>query len=57
MAARRVATSTSARTVTEPTNKIELFAAVTVEEALERGANINYSRGDLHECSYSGGEV
>ena len=33
--------------------EIELFKAVTVEEALERGANGGGSRGDLYECSYS----
>ena len=32
---------------------VELFRAVTVEEALERGANGGPSRGDLYECSYS----
>lgn len=32
--------------------KVELFQAVTVEEALERGAN-GFSRGDQGECSFS----
>ena len=41
--------------MTETKRDIELFAAVTVEEALDRGANIvkGSSRGDLAECSYS----
>ena len=31
---------------------VELFQAVTVEEALERGANVS-SRGSQYECSFS----
>lgn len=39
--------------MTDPNTKVELFVAVTVEEALERGANFPSGRGDLTECSFS----